>query len=189
MGAEAFRLSTVSAEPKAAPLSAPGPIGRVVRLGLGVVLLYGTWNLARFGPDEIGQQLVNPVEWLIHMGIALWLLPAVVDIGWTRGVVRPIRPLALATVGVLTLVVRLIDGVWWGPIVGWPVLVATIYVFVHSGASFVLAAVLATPGCEMRALPHLSASLRGVRFTPHSCPGLMDDVDRWEAERVTRLRR
>ena len=79
-------------------MSAPRPTGRVVRLGFGVVLLHGTWNLARFGPSEIGRQLANPVEWLIHMAIAPWLLPAVVDIGWARGVGRRIRPLALATV-------------------------------------------------------------------------------------------
>lgn len=67
-------------------------------------------NLARFGPSEIGRQLANPVEWLIHMAIAPWLLPAVVDIGWSRTVGRRIRPSALATVGVLILATRLIDG-------------------------------------------------------------------------------
>ena len=126
-------------------LEPPGPVGRLVRLGLGTVLLYGTWNLLRFGPSEIGRQLVNPVEWLIHMGIALWLLPAVVGIGWNRPPGRRIRPEVLGGVGVLILISRLIDGVWWGPVVGWPVLVATIYTFAHSGISFVVSAVLASP--------------------------------------------
>lgn len=170
----------------AAPLGAPGPVGRMMRLGLERFSYTepGTWR--DLGPSEIGRQLVNPIEWLIHMGIALWLFPSVVDIGWNRNSGFRIRPLVLGGAGILILISRLIDGEWWGPIVGWPMLVATIDVFAHSGVSSVVSAVLATPGCEMRALPDLSARLRNGQFTPHACPGLMADVDRWEAELVTR---
>jgi len=46
------------------------------------------------------------------------------------------------------------------------------------GPAFVLAAVLRTPGCEMRAYAHLWAMLRGGDVGEVACPGWIDRLDR-----------
>ncbi len=45
------------------------------------------------------------------------------------------------------------------------------------------AAVLATPGCEMRSIPHLIAILRMGDLKEHVCPGPLDRFDEWGAQR------
>ena len=41
-----------------------------------------------------------------------------------------------------------------------------------------------TPGCEMRALPHLWMLATGRETAEHFCPtGFLDSLDRWEAGR------
>ena len=57
------------------------------------------------------------------------------------------------------------------------------YVFGHLGVSFLLSSVLATPGCEMRAIPQLIGIIRGKAAREHYCPGFIDGLDRWERER------
>ena len=57
------------------------------------------------------------------------------------------------------------------------------YWFVHLGFSFFLAAVLATPGCEMRSIPHLWTLITRRATKEHYCPGFLDRLDRWERER------
>ena len=56
----------------------------------------------------------------------------------------------------------------------------TMYVHTHLGISHVLSAILATPGCEMRAIPHLAALAFGGNVAAQVCPGPWDDLDRWE---------
>lgn len=59
-----------------------------------------------------------------------------------------------------------------------------LYLFIHLGLSFLLAAILATPGCEMRAFHDLFTRLTGVPTKEHYCPvGPLHLVDQWEAQR------
>lgn len=58
-----------------------------------------------------------------------------------------------------------------------------LYTFGHLGISFILAAALATPGCEMRAPWHLWTLMSGRRTQEHYCPGVLTPIDRWEARR------
>lgn len=58
-----------------------------------------------------------------------------------------------------------------------------IYIYGHLGLSFLLSAALATPGCEMRAIPHLFGKLSGSGSKEHYCPGFIDNIDRWEQQR------
>ena len=58
-----------------------------------------------------------------------------------------------------------------------------LYVFGHLGLSFLLSAVIATPGCEMRAIPHLWTLLTGRATREHHCPGFLDSLDAWELKR------
>jgi len=42
--------------------------------------------------------------------------------------------------------------------------------------------VLATPGCEMRAIPHLLSLVTGQEAKEHYCPvGPLHRIDKWEA--------
>lgn len=46
----------------------------------------------------------------------------------------------------------------------------------NSGVSFLLASVLGTPGCEMRAIPHLAVLLTGRETREHFCPGFLRHI-------------
>jgi hypothetical protein len=58
------------------------------------------------------------------------------------------------------------------------------YLFAHLGLSFLLSALLGTPGCEMRALHDLYSRLTGRSTKEHFCPvGPLSAIDRWESGR------
>ena len=58
------------------------------------------------------------------------------------------------------------------------------YLSTHLGLSFLLSAVLGTPGCEMRAFHDLYSRLSGNPTKEHYCPvGPLSAIDRWEASR------
>ena len=66
----------------------------------------------------------------------------------------------------------------------WTVIEITqVYIYGHLGLSFALSAVLATPGCEMRAIPQLLGKISRSGSRDHYCPGFIDTVDRWERNR------
>lgn len=85
--------------------------------------------------------------------------------------------------GVLALLDLALYGTWWAPPLGVFTLLWFIYWSAHLGVSLVLAALIATPGCEMRAIPHLWTRLTGRRTKEHYCPGFFDRLDRWERRR------
>jgi len=78
---------------------------------------------------------------------------------------------------------KLIVGAWWTPPLGRLVWLFVLYTFGHLGISFVVSSAIATPGCEMRGLPHLWTLLTGRRTREHYCPGFFDRLDAWEARR------
>lgn len=58
------------------------------------------------------------------------------------------------------------------------------YTFLHLGLSFVLAVIMATPGCEMRAIPGLFGRLTGHSADEHGCPAtFITAIDNWERGR------
>ena len=59
------------------------------------------------------------------------------------------------------------------------------YAFGHLSLSFLLSTAIATPGCEMRAIPHLWTLVTGRATKEHYCPGALDSIDRWETRRAT----
>jgi hypothetical protein len=112
--------------------------------------------------------------------LAICLLPWTVNLGFNRNWGR--RPLvaagsALAVAGLLSLA---IFASWWAAPVSLVVYALCIYVHGHMGASHVLAAILGTPGCEMRAPAQLLARLRGNAATFVACPGFWTPLDNWE---------
>ncbi len=162
-------------------LSKPGPIGRLVRLGFGAWLLYVLYILVRFGWAE----LVRPTppdrwDWWAFMAFAFVFTPYVVNIGLTKNWRR--RPqLAILVLSGIAIPLGLVGyGSWWAPPLGAFVWLWLTYFSAHLGVSFALSALIATPGCEMRAIPHLWTVLTGRETKEHYCPGVLDRIDRWE---------
>lgn len=154
----------------------PGPIGRFVRLLLGVLCLWLVWNLVtRSGlPD-----LFNPSFWVLA-GLALMLAPYVVNIGfgvkWGAWPRIASAAIILGAVGISFATQGTPLGYsLWITLTTW-----MIYIYAHLGSSFVVAAILATPGCEMRALAHLLGMALRHDTREHYCPGFIDNVDKWE---------
>ena len=169
---------------KTGTLHKPGPIGRIVRLLLGGWLLYGFWIFWTYPGLVVREELPHSSTWL-WIAAALWLIPPVVNIGfginwraWPRYVAGGIM-LAWAIGNVV------LEATGWSPGLGRFTWLFCLYVFGHLGLSFVLAAVIATPGCEMRAIPHLWSLLTGRETREHFCPGFLHGLDAWENARGT----
>lgn len=162
----------------AGSLAPPGPLGRLLRIALGVVLAWFTaqW-LGVFGATG-----ASWTAWL-SVAVSLWVAPTVINVGWGTGLGNTAPRLVLLSAGAL---VALLSG-WMGqPAVAaiWTGVATTqVYVFGHLALSFIAAGILATPGCEMRALAHARALVRGVPAAEHPCPSFIARVDRWELAR------
>ena len=164
-------------------LSPPGPIGRLVRLGWGGFLglaAYSTWT-GRAG--LVGWTVPVQPFWWLGNAVLLAVFPYVVNIGY--GVAWGAWPRRVAATAFLAgvSVNLLATGAPWSPTLAWAVIAWQLYVMAHLGGSFVLAAIIGTPGCEMRAIPHLWTLVTGRPTEEHYCPGHIDAVDRWEAAR------
>lgn len=172
-------------------LVTPGWIGRLLRLGLGLALLKLFYDLLRFevimdrGDTGLTSSQAPDQVWFWVLAVWLfWILPFVVNIGF--GVSWRRWPQAAVLAGAaFAMVSSLIgEGTIWSEPLGWVLLVWLLYESLHLGVSFVMSAVLATPGCEMRALAHLWTLVTGRRTSEHFCPsGFLDSLDRWEAGR------
>jgi hypothetical protein len=161
-------------------LEKPLRMGRLVRLLIGAVLLYLTYPL------------IPHFEWLLENGIPLhginvismalifWVMPYVVNIGWSLNTKRTPQIVVI----ILTLVLGGFDyvssGSFYGPTLKVFTLAWFFYTATHLGISMVLAAILATPGCEMRAIPHLWSMMTDRHTREHYCPGILNGLDRWE---------
>ncbi len=170
----------------------PGPRGRALRLFLGGLQLTAT-ILALFNanmflrPETLDLDNASAVFVLIYvvwsLVIALRWLGDMVNIAF--GVTWGDRLYwVLLGLAVLTLSLSLaLSGAIWALPFSLLVFVVILYTTGHLGISLVLAAVLATPGCEMRSIPHLIAILRKGDLKEHVCPGPLDRFDEWEAQR------
>ena len=168
-------------------LPKPGLIGRLVRLLLGVWLLSLTYTLVRDGPAGL-LDTAAPAQWTWWAGvlIGLALTPYVVNIGFTRNWKHWPRMGVLAAAAVLIVIDLISFGTWWAPPLGVFALLWMVYWSGHLGLSFVLSSLIATPGCEMRAIPHLWTLLSGQPTKEHYCPGFIDNIDAWEGRRSAR---
>ncbi len=163
-------------------LRKPGLIGRAVRLVFGAWLLWALYTLLRYGWIVLVDTTPpSPIEWWLFIILAFWLTPYVINIGLTKNW-RRAPQVVVAVLAALALAIDLaVYGTWWAPPVGLFVLAWLAYFSAHLGISFVLSALLATPGCEMRAIPHLWTLMTGRSTKEHYCPGALDQIDRWEA--------
>ena len=165
-------------------LPKPGPVGRVVRLLFGLLCLWYVSELM----DAAGSLTASNGHILLSVwnGIlpGLFLISYVINIGFSRswGKMPAIVSASVLAVAALasylslgTVETNLFARVTW---------IWELYLFGHLGLSFVLAAVIGTPGCEMRALHDLYSRITGNPTKEHYCPvGPLHPIDQWEARR------
>ena len=160
-----------------------GMVGRAVRLLFGVMLLSALLQMLGSG-GSLFSLTVAPRGWSfwVFVAIAFHVTPYVVNIGFVKNWRR--KPQAFVAVAATALIgVDLaIYGTWWAPPLGTFVWLWLVYFSAHLGFSFVLSTILGTPGCEMRAIPHLWTILSGRSTKEHYCPGPFDGIDKWEAD-------
>jgi len=161
-------------------LPPPGPIGRLVRLVMGVLItkLVYDW-IAIIDSSDFNQPFI-----LLWVALSAVLVPYVINIGY--GIKRGARPrYTLFGIWMLAAITGyLLEGVLRSEALWFVIGLTQIYIWGHLGISFLLSAVLSTPGCEMRAIPHLAGKISGKGSQEHYCPGFIDNVDRWEKNRV-----
>jgi hypothetical protein len=183
------RYDTTFVEP--GTLVTPGWIGRLIRLGFGLALLKFFYDLVRYevllpqGNTGLTSSQAPDQAWFWLLAFWLfWILPFVVNIGFGVSWRRWPQVAVLVSAAIAIVVSIVSEGTTWSESLGWALLIWLLYESLHLGVSFTLSAVLATPGCEMRAIPHLWALVTGKKTSEHFCPsGFLDSLDRWEAGR------
>ncbi len=165
-------------------LRRPGPIGRLVRLAWGVFLAFATYTVWMDRYVFVGWTFpIQPFWWAGSVAL-LTVFPYIINIGFGVAWKAWPRIVVIAAMLVGIAVNLALYGSVWSPDLGWFVVAWQLYAMIHLGVSFLLAAAIATPGCEMRALPHLWTLLTGRATKEHYCPGHIDTVDKWEARRA-----
>lgn len=163
-------------------LPRPGPIGRLVRLGFGLLCLGYVYELI-----QLREILINDagrIQTAVWNGVlvGLFLISYVINIGFSRAwkkwpaFISAGLILLMAGVGYLTAgtseTIFLARGLWF-----WE-----IYLFSHLGFAFIVAVIIGTPGCEMRAFHDLYSRVTGIPTMEHYCPvGPLHPLDQWEA--------
>ncbi len=157
----------------------PGPLGRLLRLALGVLI-------AKFIIDWLtiidSSDFLNPFI-ILWIAFSISLVPYVVNIGFGFNSGAKPRYVLMGFWVVAAIAGFVIEGVLRSEILWAVIEITQIYIYGHLGISFLLSAILSTPGCEMRAISHLLGKISGKGSQEHYCPGFIDKVDRWERNR------
>ena len=165
-------------------LPKPGPLGRVVRLLFGLMCLwYVSELIATAGTLIASDGNMLPLIWNGILPV-LFLISYVVNIGFSRSWGKLPEVVSAALLAVAALASYLSLGTVETDLFARVVWIWELYLFAHLGLSFVLAAIIGTPGCEMRALHDLYSRITGVPTKEHYCPiGPLHPIDQWETRR------
>ena len=166
----------------AGSLTRPGSIGRLVRLALGILCLYAFGEVFYYFEWTSTQPFSSLDNRFLVLLAPLCVFNYVVNIGFTKNWGG--RPLAISLVMLLLAAggAFIATGSFDSPLFGIPLNLWLAYFYGHLGLSFVLSALIATPGCEMRSIPELIGKARGTASEEHHCPaGFITDIDEWEA--------
>ncbi|MDX1611300.1 MAG: hypothetical protein R3185_02950 [Candidatus Thermoplasmatota archaeon] len=166
------------------PVGRTGPVGRLVRAALGVGLLFALlWPISRAPTFAEATTVQDPMFWVLT-AIALLSIPYILDVGLSLGTGRRVQFLLVALAGPLAGIgLFFTEQVWAWPLAGL-VLLLQVWVLGTLALGYLLAAVLGTPGCELRAFAHLVARYQGREPGPAMfCPAGLDSLDAWEARR------
>lgn len=164
----------------AGSIDPPGVIGRIVRFILGYICIDLFIQIVDDIPGMIERGWpVNPVS-IGSVLLGLYLLRPVINIGFTLRI-KYLPQLVVVAISTMILSYQWLSEL---PLFGSEftvfLMIWMAYVFGHLGISFVVAAVIRTPGCEMRGLPHLWSKLTGRESIEHYCPGPLAPLDKWE---------
>ncbi len=163
-------------------LARPGPLGRLVRLGLGVLCLWNVYGLIQVSGNLMAADgSIRPLVW---NGIifGLFLVSYVVNIGFSRAWKKWPAVVSAATLAIIAGVGFAMAGTIETNLLARSLWVWELYIFSHLGLAFIIAGAIGTPGCEMRAFHNLYSRLTGVPTKEHYCPvGPLHPIDQWEA--------
>jgi hypothetical protein len=104
----------------------------------------------------------------------------VIDLGLSVRWGQKAQLVTLVLAGMAIAADLIFFGRFWAPPLGFLFAAWFLLIALPLGFALVLAAILGTPGCEMRAYSALLARLQGHPASEHYCPGGIDFVDRWE---------
>ncbi len=162
----------------------PRLIGRTVRLLLGIYILYGLI----FGILPAFPEFLNvgfPMDPNVYIGliVSFYFLNDVVNGGLNRHWGRWPQLVALLVTGLAVALSLSFYGAVWGPPLGLVMFPFTVFMYGYIGTAFVLATILATPGCETSSFRHLISRFRGRELEAAACSALLERMDAWEAQR------
>lgn len=134
-------------------LPVPGPIGRSVRILAGGALLYVSAKIIQqisgnphaFLGARRGWSFPGGDWWLAAL-VCVYALRSLVNRGFGGKSGEWVRGAYLGLVVAAILWDFNVHGGFWGPPLAWLVLLVILYVFAHSGVSFLVAGIAATPG-------------------------------------------
>jgi len=163
-------------------LPSPGPVGRLLRLVFGLLCAWYVFRLITVSGDLMnGDGHIKPIVWNGVL-IGLFLISYVINIGFSRAwrkwpaLISAVAFFAVAGIGYVaqgTIETDLLARAVWA----WEV-----YLFSHLGGAFIIASLIGSPGCEMRAFHNLYTRITGRPTREHYCPvGPLHPVDQWEA--------
>ena len=166
-------------------LDRPGPIGRVVRLALAILCSYALYELLVYRETIIATPISVLANFTVMVLAALFIINYVVNIGFGKSFGRWPSYISIAVILIVAAMSWLAFGTPNHPMLGMVFWLWLVYFYLHLGVSFVLAAAIATPGCEMRAIPELFGRLTGRTVAEHHCPAsFITKIDAWERGRV-----
>ncbi len=166
-------------------LDRPGPIGRVVRLALGILCSYALYVLIVYRATIIATPVSALASLTVMVLAALFIINYVVNIGFGKSFGRWPIYISIAVMLLVAAMSWLAFGTPDHPMLGAVVWLWLVYFYLHLGVSFLLAAAIATPGCEMRAIPELLGRLTGRTVAEHHCPAsFITRIDAWERGRI-----
>ena len=166
----------------AGTLPRPGPFGRLARIFLGLLCLWYVYGLVQVAGSLIDND--SQIRSLVWNGIlpSLFLISYVINIGYSRAWKK--RP-AFVSVGVFSAIAifgYLTTGSVETPWLARAIWSFELYLFINLGFAFAMSAIIATPGCEMRAFHDLYSRLTGRPTKEHYCPiGPLHPIDQWES--------
>ena len=165
-------------------LRRPGPIGRLVRLAFGILCMWYAIGLV-----EVSGSLITSdghIRSLVWNGIlpGLFLVSYIINIGFSRAWKKWPAIVSAGVIVVVGGIGYLAEGTIETSLLARTIWAWELYLFSHLGTAFVIAAVIGTPGCEMRAFHDLYSRLTGIPTKEHHCPvGPLAPIDRWEGSR------
>jgi len=130
--------------------------------------------------------ILTIIIWGVFIGLiyGLYLLPYIVNIGFSINSGKRLRIVAILALLMASAFDYFLTGNILGSITRWLIYLMLIYLYGPLGLSHVIASIIATPGCEMRAFPHLWSLITKKPAKEHCCPvGPITRIDKWESGR------